>query len=191
MALLRDEEELISGFNNEDLVFERLSSLYEDGLGEMDRSKFICKNNKVIYKGNMRVKINKRLIETLEIPRVTIKKVTGNFECAVCTNITSLKGAPEKVGEGFFCECCNNLISLEGAPRKVKKVFNCACCDKLKTLHGAPQKVEGYFSCNFCSGLETLEGAPEWVGGDFSCRFCNNVKNMNPKTVICGEFIED
>jgi hypothetical protein len=38
--------------------------------------------------------------------------------------LTSLEGAPEKVGKDF--DCTNNqLINLEGAPKEVGKNFNC------------------------------------------------------------------
>ena len=42
-----------------------------------------------------------------------------SFHCACCDYLTSLEGAPEKVGGDFFCRDCNSLTSLEGAPKKI------------------------------------------------------------------------
>ena len=55
-------------------------------------------------------------------------KVSGFFECCNCNNLTSLEGAPKKVGVAFYCVNCNNLTSLEGAPEKVGDNFSCFGC---------------------------------------------------------------
>ena len=73
--------------------------------------------------------------------------VTGDFFCQH-NKLTSLKGAPQKVGGNFWCYS-NTLGSLKGAS----------------------QKVGGDFWCNH-NELVSLEGAPTYVGGDFECE-CN------------------
>ena len=50
--------------------------------------------------------------------------VTGNFDCAH-NQLTSLQGAPEKVGESFWCTH-NQLTSLEGSPEEVGGEFYCS-----------------------------------------------------------------
>ena len=41
-------------------------------------------------------------------------KVNGCFDCRDCVNLTSLEGAPKKVGMQFYCTSCPNLHSLDG-----------------------------------------------------------------------------
>ena len=96
--------------------------------------------------------------------------VGGSFYCNN-NQLTSLEGAPRKVGEYFYCEH-NQLTSLKGAPQKVGQVFSCGD-NRLTTLEGAPQKVGGGFfgggfNCND-NNLTTLEGGPQEVGGHFYC----------------------
>ena len=81
-------------------------------------------------------------------------KVGWNFSCPY-NQLTSLKGAPEKVGWNFYCSY-NQLTSLEGAPREVKRDFYCME-NQLTSLEGAPRDVGGnyYFSENPVS-VETL-----------------------------------
>ena len=81
-------------------------------------------------------------------------------------NLTSLKGAPERVGGNFYCSY-NSLTSLEGAPESVGGDFYCSS-NSLMSLVGAPESVGGNFNCRDNS-LMTLEGAPKWVGGGFYC----------------------
>jgi len=71
-------------------------------------------------------------------------KVRG-FYCSY-NKLTSLEGAPSKVGSGFYCSH-NQLTSLKGAPTKVGGSFNCSS-NKLTNLEGAPTKVGGYFYCH-------------------------------------------
>jgi hypothetical protein len=49
--------------------------------------------------------------------------VPGSFDCSE-NNLTSLKGAPQTVGENFNCKE-NKLTSLKGAPQKVGRNFYC------------------------------------------------------------------
>ena len=91
------------------------------------------------------------------------EKVGGNFNCNN-NNLTSLEGAPKEVGGNFFCDH-NNLTTLEGAPIKVGKVFNC-CNNNLTSLKGAPKEVGGVFWC-LGNPLNSLEGAPEVIGEKF------------------------
>ena len=103
-------------------------------------------------------------------------EVDGFFDCGNCNNLTSLKGAPEEVGDHFYCGYCEKLTSLEGSPKIVGSGFYCESCNNLTSLKGAPEKVEGVFNCNYCDKLTSLKGASKNVGGNFECRKCNNLK---------------
>jgi hypothetical protein len=91
--------------------------------------------------------------------------VTGTFNCSD-NQLTSLEGAPQKVGWYFICSN-NELTSLEGAPQKVGRGFECSN-NSLTSLVGAPQEVGGYFNCSR-SELTSLVGAPQEVGTWFDC----------------------
>ena len=91
--------------------------------------------------------------------------VGGDFDCHN-NNLTSLVGAPLKVGYYFYCQN-NDLTSLDGAPQEVGGSFDCSS-NRLTSLEGAPLKVVYYFSCSN-NALTSLEGAPLKVGGDFYC----------------------
>ena len=71
--------------------------------------------------------------------------VKGFFDCSF-NKLTSLEGAPEKVGEAFSCNH-NRLTSLEGAPKRVRRSFNCDH-NKLTSLEGAPKEVGRSFYCS-------------------------------------------
>ena len=92
--------------------------------------------------------------------------VDGNFDCDK-NRLTSLKGAPLKVGGNFYCSY-NALTSLEGAPQEVGMGFYCYS-NRLTSLKGAPQSVSGDFWCDN-NRLTSLEGAPQKVGGGFYCQ---------------------
>ena len=93
-------------------------------------------------------------------------KWEGDFDCSH-KDLSSLEGAPEKVGEDFICSFNRKLTSLKGAPREVRGNFDCGY-NNLTSLEGAPIKVGGYFGCQW-NKLASLEGAPEEVVGDFYC----------------------
>ncbi len=120
-------------------------------------------------------------------PRTGLVDVKGRFDCSGqgltdfkgirfgvvskdfnCKNnqLTTLEGAPQKVGESFYCHN-NQLTTLEGAPQEVGWIFECKN-NQLTSLEGSPQKVGGYFYCRN-NKLTSLEGAPQKVGGDFYC----------------------
>ena len=96
---------------------------------------------------------------------INFGKITGNFYCFEL-GITSLRGAPQEVGEDFNCSD-NYLTSLEGAPKKVGGSFRCFN-NQLPSLEGAPQEVGEDFWC-YSNQLTSLEGAPQIVGGKFDC----------------------
>jgi len=91
--------------------------------------------------------------------------VKGYFNCSD-NYITSLGGAPQRVGGSFWCSH-NSLTSLKGAPPEVGGGFYCRN-NSLTSLEGAPQRVRGNFECDVNS-LTSLEGAPQRVEGRFYC----------------------
>lgn len=103
--------------------------------------------------------------------------VKGEFNC-FSYNLTSLEGAPNKVGHIFDCAGCEKLKSLEGAPKEVGIYFDCSGCKSLKSLEGAPKSVS-HFYCSSCKSLTSLDGAPKKVGGSFNCAQCVELKSLN------------
>jgi hypothetical protein len=96
---------------------------------------------------------------------VRFGEVSGFFDCSR-NSLTSLDGAPQKVGGGFRCYS-NKLTSLEGAPQTVGGDFICHS-NKLVSLKGSPQIVTGSFYCS-SNQLTSLDGAPPMVSGTFFC----------------------
>ena len=105
--------------------------------------------------------------------------VEGGFRC-YNNLLTSLVGAPEKIGENFYCDY-NQLTSLVGAPREVEGCFDCDN-NLLTSLEGAPREVGGSFSC-VDNRLTSLVGAPEKVGLGFYCRG-NPVPERTLKSIL-------
>ena len=103
-------------------------------------------------------------------------KVGKNFDCSGCNNLKTLEGAPEEVGMHFWCNACDGLETLEGSPENVGDGFECSGCNSLTSLEGSPKKVGGYFNCSYCGGLTSLKGAPEKVGSCLYCKHCKNLK---------------
>ena len=122
----------------------------EDNIDNMDESireeiKHFLKDN---FKTNSTYQISKKpnkegKFEVLSNGTVSVKNehitsltngsfiwtyIKGDFNCSECNLLTSLKGAPKKVGEDFNCFNCDLLTSLEGAPKEVRGNFNCSHC---------------------------------------------------------------
>jgi hypothetical protein len=112
------------------------------------------------------------------------QKVGGDFHCGG-GHLTSLVGAPRKVGGYFHCHR-NNLTSLVGAPQVVKGDFHCES-NNLTSLEGAPQEVGGAFNCSR-NKLTSLEGAPQEVGRDFNCHSNNLTSLVGAPQVVKGDF---
>ena len=99
-----------------------------------------------------------------------------DFSCSH-SNVTSLEGAPEKVGNFFMCKNCPSLTSLEGAPKIFNGTFNCSGCPSLTSLEGAPEDVIG-FNCSNCLSLKSLKGAPKETY-HFDCSGCPSLTSLN------------
>ena len=91
-------------------------------------------------------------------------EVTGGFFCEN-NQLTSLEGAPHKVGGGFSCSN-NQLTNLEGAPNTVGGIFNCEN-NQLTSLEGAPNTVSSHFFCH-SNNIRSFDGLMN-IGGDFYC----------------------
>ena len=113
------------------------------------------------------VKVEKDLVSPDGRLIIKFGVVNGDFDCND-VKLTSLEGAPQKVGGDFSCSY-NKLISLKGTPKEVGGDFYCHN-NKLTSLAGAPQEVVGSFWCDH-NELTTLEGAPEKVNGNFGCYY--------------------
>ncbi len=154
-----------------------------------------------VIKGNVCLR-EKGLTELPDLSKVSIE---GSFWCND-NQLTSLKGAPQKVGGDFDCNS-NLLTTLQGAPQDVSGNFYCSD-NQLISLQGAPQEVSGGFYCRLnqltsllwapqkvgedfsCSGnqLTSLQGAPREVGKGFYCNFNNLTTLHGAPQKIGGEF---
>jgi hypothetical protein len=103
------------------------------------------------------------ILLTEKYPQLPIKfgKIDGNFICQLM-RLSTLAGAPEKVGQIFDCRG-NRIKSLEGGPKIVGGDYMCNL-NELTTLKGAPISVGGDFACNG-NTLVSLDGIPEKIGG--------------------------
>jgi hypothetical protein len=144
-------------------------------------------------------------LKKIESIPVRFGVVSGFFNCS-SNKLTSLVGAPQKVGRDFNCSynqlvslkgtpkevkgdfyCVNNsLTSLVGAPQEVGSSFDCSS-NKLTSLEGAPQKVEGVFGCS-SNKLTSLVGAPQEVGSGFDCSGNKLTSLVGAPKKVGGEF---
>ena len=154
-----------------------------------------------VIKGNL--KLSDR--DMTELPDLSAVTVTGNFDCSY-TQITSLKGAPQKVGGNFDCSytqitslegapqqvgrdfACHHtpITSLEGAPQKVGRNFDCRET-RITSLEGVPQEVGGNFDCS-CTPIISLEGGPQKVGRNFDCRETRITSLKGAPQLVLGNF---
>ena len=79
-------------------------------------------------------------------PKTGEVDVDGGFNCSG-QGLSDFKGVRFGVVRGFFYCHDNELSSLEGAPQKVGGAFDCRN-NQLTTLEGAPRKVRGDFYCS-------------------------------------------
>ena len=122
----------------------------------------IQENGKFIVNVDGNVKLNNRNLNRIPF---TFGVVSGDFDCSD-NQLTSLEGAPNKIGEDFDCSD-NQLTSLEGAPNKIGGGFYCGF-NQLTSLEGAPNEVGGYFYCGFNPIKFTVEDVKNIkIGGGF------------------------
>ena len=171
-SILDDDDIFLDPENDKKVIEEWIKNNYRFSSKLTISDDFVVDCN-----GNVGVYVKSRNIESLTNGLFRWGNVEGNFTCSF-TSITSLEGAPEKVGGNFDCSDCAKLKSLEGAPKKTGKDFCCNYCDSLKTLEGSPERVGRNFVCSDCDKLKSLEGAPKEVGNNFHCQECNNLKTL-------------
>ena len=137
----------ISDDVNKDGLYEvKIHSKFRNGeVKLMPSAKSFTNGTFVITKADCDLLIiNNNYLTTLEDCPRTIKKTLC---IALCPNLDSLKGCPEKVGS-FMCRKNNKLKSLEGCPKIITGTFLCIECDNIKSLDGFPKRAgEVYFLC--------------------------------------------
>jgi hypothetical protein len=111
--------------------------------------------------------------ELTQIP-VRFGHVSGSFYCSN-TGITSLEGAPQRVGGDVYCHN-TKITSLVGAPHSVGGDFYCHNIG-ITSLDGAPQNIGGTFVCNYTK-ITSLAGAPQSVGKNFYC-YGTNITSLD------------
>lgn len=95
---------------------------------------------------------------------------SGDFSCSE-NGLTSLKGAPQKIGGDFDC-WENELTTLENGPQIVLKNYNCSG-NRLISLKGAPQKIGGDFRCRANNQLTSLKyiSVCKYIYSDINARY--------------------
>lgn len=91
------------------------------------------------------------------------------------------------VDGSFYC-WMNDLTSLEGAPQKIGGDFDCSG-NSITSLNGGPLKVGGTYSCN-SNQLTSLEGGPKYVGRNFRCKG-NPIESLDGLGDVVGEIASD
>lgn len=181
--------------DNEEFVVGEIKKFLEDNYKNIniDRCEIVFDEKRSKYIANLNGKLGAILkIKAKQLTNELFEwgVIEGDFICSDCENLTSLKGAPEKV-EGWFV-CSNSPItSLKGAPKEVGGAFYCLGCEKLTSLEGAPKTVGGDFCCSKCDKLTTLKGAPKTVGEDFRCHKCPNLHSLDGIGKVKGKILSD
>lgn len=101
-----------------------------------------------------------KLYDLYDLPEDFVIK--GNLDLSKMS-LTKLPDLSKVTVEGDFLCNRNKLTTLEGAPKKVGGNFSCAS-NQLTSLQGAPQEVGGNFDC-FDNLLGTLYGISKEIGG--------------------------
>ena len=133
-----------------------LNENYEGGFSISQKPN---KNGKFEVSSKTDVTVKNKQLERLTNDLFEFTEIRGEVRCSYCA-LTSLEGAPKKIGGNFYCDYCE-LKSLEGAPKKVDGNFYCDHCGSLTTLEGAPKEVGGDFNCGGCESLTSPKGAPK------------------------------
>ena len=168
-SLLDDEDVLMKNTGDEVIKNEILKFL-------KDNYKGVCKISKKPINGKYIVDCSR----SLEVKNRNITSLTNKYFVFGVVN------------GYFYCFDCKSLTSLKGAPKKVGGNFNCSYCESLTSLKGAPEKVGGSFSCSYCNSLTSLKGAPKEVGGSFYCMDCKqqfNEKDVKNESKVNDEII--
>ena len=92
-------------------------------------------------------------------------KVKGDFICVNCTELTSLKGAPEEVTGNFDCSGCTGINSLIGSPKKVGKDYICSNTG-ISTIRGITEEIKN-FKCTLNNNLLSLVNGPKYVEDNY------------------------
>ena len=132
------------------------------------------------------------LMQKLESLDGCPKKVQGTFDVR-WSNIKSLKGCPEYVGEKFMCSYCNYLETLEYAPNYVGESILIDYCRKLKSLKGLPDKINGDLYFNDCPNIKSLDGIPSTIKDNLFCKHCGEkfIKKDIKKICTVGKKINN
>ena len=96
-------------------------------------------------------------------PQTGLVDINGDFHCSK-QGLTDFKGVRFGYVRGSFICFSNRLTSLEGAPKKVGGDFSCFN-NKITSLKGAPQEVGWNFDCS-SNDIVSLEGAPRRIVND-------------------------
>jgi hypothetical protein len=176
LAVSNDEGKTWEKVDKSKTAFQRSNFKNNDYIDTDKKIKFEIKPDE-----NGNINCSYKQLTTL---RGAPQKVNGSFNC-YGNKLTTLEGAPQKVNGDFNCYN-NQLTTLEGAPREIGGDFACSE-NKLTTLKGCPQEVYRHFTCSD-NKLTTLEGAPKEVGKNFDCSYNQLTTLKGAPKIIYGTF---
>ena len=115
-SILDDEEDLI---NNSSI--EIIKKFIKDNYNVTGKLDIKESNNIYVVNCDSDVRIKNDKITQLTNDFFEWGVVKGYFSCSYCASLTSLEGAPEKVGGRFYCRKCK-IQFTEDDVKKVSKV---------------------------------------------------------------------
>jgi hypothetical protein len=111
------------------------------GVEQFDSTNVTFNNGSIVYVGAYRIKMVK---ESPTIP-VKFELVCGAFSTSQITQLTSLKGCPERIRGTFQCNH-TDISNLIGGPKYVENFYGCSGISHgrgLMSLDGLPESVDG------------------------------------------------
>jgi hypothetical protein len=121
-SLLDDEDVILKNQdkNIKDSIKQFLKDNYE-GAAACKISKTPNENGKFVVDCAKSLRVINKSITSLTNGYFEFGFIKGEFECDHCKSLTSLEGAPEKVGGYFRCIDCKSLKTLEDVPKQLKE----------------------------------------------------------------------
>lgn len=158
-------------------MFESYNSLTEEEIDLLkeitsNRWKFNKNTGLIDVYGEIRLKGRARKIK--DIGNIKFGNVKNVY--IFNTNLTTLKGFPEKVAGDCFISDNKNLSSLEYSPKEVEGFFLCEN-NSLTSLIGGPVKVEKAYKISNEKNISSIEGIPKEVGSIIIDK-CMNLKSI-------------
>lgn len=118
-SLLDDEDDILK--NQDKNIKASIKQFLKDNYkGGYRISRKPNENGKFVVDCNRSLRVINKSITSLTNGYFVFGEIEEGFGCSDCNSLTSLEGAPEKVGGSFYCYHCDSLTSLEDVPNQLK-----------------------------------------------------------------------